>query len=360
MIGTALDQMEAAVIAGEFDLAESARLEAYAVLESGPEARLIVFAPEFKPRLENLFWYGQQDEHYGLAHLIEKKASAQEIKATRKALSVELAAAQKALTSSSTPGAATTNAAVIVFREGLEAVLILASLMGSMKVATSRRLRRPMWWGVAWAGVASVATWWVAQQVLGSLARYGEKLEAVVSVVAIAILLLITNWFFHQTYWKDHMTNLHTKKKGVIGTASSQWLGLAALGFTSVYREGFETVLFLQALVLESGMVAVLEGVGLGLAVTLLDWLHSLQIPNASALQENVNFYRNLDRCGAADDGGQHDSHHAGGRLAAVAPDPLAGTTLLDRDVVWVLRFVGRNCTAICRWCLCDWQLLPG
>ncbi len=270
VIGTALDQMEAAVVAGEYNLAESTRLEAYAILESGPEARLIVFAPAFKPRLENLFWYGQEGEHKGLAYLIDQKAPVQAIRASRKALSIELNAAQKALTSSSTPGAATTNAAVIVFREGLEAVLILASLMGSMKAATTRRLRRPMWWGVGWAGVASIATWWVAQQVIGSLARYGEKLEAVVSVVAIAILLLITNWFFHQTYWTDHMASLHTKKRGLIGTAASQWLGLAALGFTSVYREGFETVLFLQALVLESGILAVLEGVALGLAATLL------------------------------------------------------------------------------------------
>ena len=48
------------------------------------------------------------------------------------------------------------------------------------------------------------------------------------------------------------------------------WLGLAALGFTSVYREGFETVLFLQALVLEGGLAVVLGGVALGLVATVL------------------------------------------------------------------------------------------
>ena len=46
-------------------------------------------------------------------------------------------------------------------------------------------------------------------------------------------------------------------------------LGLVALGFTSIYREGFETVLFLQALVLESGPGVVLGGVAVGLACTL-------------------------------------------------------------------------------------------
>ena len=40
------------------------------------------------------------------------------------------------------------------------------------------------------------------------------------------------------------------------------------LGLTSVYREGFETVLFLQSLQLSAGTATVLEGAGLGLAMT--------------------------------------------------------------------------------------------
>ena len=52
-----------------------------------------------------------------------------------------------------------------------------------------------------------------------------------------------------------------------------------ALGFTSVYREGFEVVLFLQSLKLQSGSATVLEGVGIGLAATavvgvMVFWLH--------------------------------------------------------------------------------------
>ena len=57
------------------------------------------------------------------------------------------------------------NSAIIVFREGLEAVLILAALMASM-VGAQRRLRRPLLAGVGVALVASVVTWIVAQTVL--------------------------------------------------------------------------------------------------------------------------------------------------------------------------------------------------
>ena len=269
VISTMLDQMVAAASAGQYELAESARLESYAVLESGPEARLVVFAPQFKAPLEDLFWYGQGDNK-GLAYLLEQRAPLSDIQASRAALDRELAAAQAALGSTNAPVAVATNAAIIVFREGLEAVLILASLMGSLKQGEQRRHRRPLWWGAAAAFVVTVLTWLLARGVLASLARYGERLEAIVSLIAIAVLLLITNWFFHKVYWTGWMANFHTRKRRIIGGEMGQWLGLATLGFTSIYREGFETVLFLQALVLEAGTAVVLGGVALGLGGTFL------------------------------------------------------------------------------------------
>ncbi len=268
VIASALDQMEAAVAAGQYELAESARLEAYAILESGPEAKLIVFAPQMKQPIEDLFWFGQ-GEQVGLASLIEQRAPASAIKASRRTLDTQLAEAQQALAGNNAPVAVATNAGVIVFREGLEAVLILASLMGSLKTAEQRRYRKPMWWGVVLAFAASILTFVLAQGLLTSLARYGEKLEAVVSLVAIGVLLLITNWFFHQVYWTDWMASFHQQKRRIIGGAAGQFLGLMTLGFTSIYREGFETVLFLQALVLESGAAVVLLGTALGLLATL-------------------------------------------------------------------------------------------
>ena len=71
------------------------------------------------------------------------------------------------------------------------------------------------------------------------------------------MLLVILNWFYHRVYWNEHLAGLHGKKKRIlglgVGVAAAQVIGLAMLGFSSVYREGFETVLFLQAIVLEAG-----------------------------------------------------------------------------------------------------------
>ena len=80
VIASMLDQMDAAVASGEYEAAESSRLEAYAFLETGPEARLMAFAPQLKLELEDLFWNGQ-GQHKGLAYLIKNRAPAAEIRA---------------------------------------------------------------------------------------------------------------------------------------------------------------------------------------------------------------------------------------------------------------------------------------
>lgn len=269
VIREALGQMETAVRQGQYDAAASARLEAYAILESGPEPQLTAFAPRFVPKLEKLFWYGQ-GEFKGLAYLLEHHAPLAEIQASRAALSATLAEAEAALEGDKAPGSVATNAAIIVFREGLEAVVILASLMASLKGPSTRRFRRAMWAG-AWAALfASVVTWFVMRGALLVFAGFGEKLEAVVSLIAIGVLILITNWFFHDTYWTDWMASFHKKKGKLLQSGVGAFVGLAALGFVSIYREGFETALFLQSLALSASAVTVLVGTVVGLGATFL------------------------------------------------------------------------------------------
>ena len=270
VIASMLDQMLVAAQNGEYALAESSRLDAYAIMETGPEAKLMVFAPQLKLQLEELFWNGQGN-HKGLAYLIKNQAPYSEIKASRLALDGHLSEAQTELTRNTAPTAIAMNAGIIVFREGLEAVVILASLMSSLKSAEERKYRSPMWLGSLLALIATVLTWLLAHEVLQSLARYGEKLEAVVSIIAIAVLLVIMNWFFHKTYWTSWLGNFHAAKRRLLNEETGLLFGLIALGFTSVYREGFEIVLFLQALVLEGGVPVVLIGVlGASIAVALV------------------------------------------------------------------------------------------
>jgi high-affinity iron transporter len=171
------------------------------------------------------------------------------------------------------------NSAIIVFREGLEAILIFAAVTASM-VGANGRYRRPVTLGAAGAFGAAVITWFLVQALLDAASGLGPRLEAITGFVAIVVLLIVLNWFVHKVYWSEWIGRHHRQRRKVLTRVGmSATLGLVLLGFTSVYREGFEVVLFLQTLELQAGAATVLEGVALGLAGTavvgvLTFWLH--------------------------------------------------------------------------------------
>ena len=169
-------------------------------------------------------------------------------------------------------GAVVVNTALLVFREGLEAVLVLAAFTASF-VGAGRRLRRPVAGGAALALVASVGTWFLAIGVIGALGGPGLDVQAGTGLLAVAVLLVVMNWFFHKIYWTGWISAHNRRRRALVGGADAgrrALLGLALLGFTAVYREGFEVVLFLQNLRIKAGAGTVLEGVALGLGLTVV------------------------------------------------------------------------------------------
>jgi high-affinity iron transporter len=171
------------------------------------------------------------------------------------------------------------NSSMIVFREGLEAVLIFAAVIASFLGANKGR-RRPVVLGAACAFGVTVVTWFLVQALLDAASSLGPRLEAITGFVAVVVLLLVLNWFVHTVYWSQWIGRHHRQRRKLLArSGAAATLGLVALGFTSVYREGFEVVLFLQNLELQAGSATVLEGVALGLAGTavvgvLTFWLH--------------------------------------------------------------------------------------
>src|SRR6476620_3540646 len=165
---------------------------------------------------------------------------------------------------------------ILVFREGLECILVLAAITASM-TGRKRGHRRPVAFGAAFAFIATLITWCVAVRIVGSLSdnMSALDLQAATGLLAIIVLLVIMNWFFHNIYWGGWIRAHNRRRKALLENARTAeisqrrlWWGLILLGFTSLYREGFEVVLFLQRYHLRLGDGIVLKGTLLGLALT--------------------------------------------------------------------------------------------
>jgi high-affinity iron transporter len=166
--------------------------------------------------------------------------------------------------------------AILVFREGLECILVLSAITASM-MKSGDAYWRPVATGVGVGLVATLATWFVAVGIIDDLAHNVNALylQAATGLLAIIVLLIVMNWFFHKLYWTGWIS-LHNKRKHDLLKEATErntsvrriFFGMALLGFTSFYREGVEVVLFLQSYRLRLGGQPVLYGVIVGLVLT--------------------------------------------------------------------------------------------
>ncbi len=99
-------------------------------------------------------------------------------------------------------------------------------------------------------------------------------IQAATGLLAIVVLLVVMNWFFHKIYWTGWIANHSNRRKRLMEAATDTdarpFLGLALLGFTAIYREGFEIVLFLQNLRLKAGNEVIFQGAAIGLGLTAI------------------------------------------------------------------------------------------
>ena len=163
---------------------------------------------------------------------------------------------------------------VLVFLEGLECILVLAAITASM-TGPRRKHRRPVGIGAGLAFTATLVTWFIAVGIMGQLTESipALDLQAATGLLAVIVLMVIMNWFFHKIYWGGWIKHHNRRRKDlmakavVVSNRRIYW-GFVLLGFTSLYREGVEVVLFLQSYHLRLGDGVVLEGALLGLILS--------------------------------------------------------------------------------------------
>ncbi|HEX4107509.1 MAG TPA: FTR1 family protein [Solirubrobacteraceae bacterium] len=164
------------------------------------------------------------------------------------------------------------NSAILVFREGLETILVLAAVTASF-LGGNRVYRRPVAVGGGLAIAAGIGTWCFVVWLIGRFHGGEFDVQAATGLPSLIVLLIVMNWFFHKVYWTGWISHHHKRRKGLLGAGpegatQAMMLGLVALGFTSVYRECFEIVIFLQNLRELYGSSVVLEGVTIGALFT--------------------------------------------------------------------------------------------
>ena len=173
------------------------------------------------------------------------------------------------------PALAFIYAFTVLFREGFEAVLIVAAILGYLEASRSTQYKGAILKGVGAAGIATIITFIVATAFVQLAPLQREVLEAGTALLAVGVLFWVSFWLIQRLEHRRWMEFVKAKVWTAATTGST--LALVGVGFTAVYREGFETVLFFQALIsFAEGLlgyvaagtgVAVLALVGIGWAI---------------------------------------------------------------------------------------------
>ncbi len=242
--GRAVQESVTAYEGGEarraFRLAADAYLEGFEPVEQG----LATAAPELKETIE-----------HGMARLreaIHDGAPLAQIQALAAGLRARLAEAEGALSGASLgPALSFTAALLILLREGLEALLVVAAIAAF--ITRSGRAEGMRYVHGGWIGAlgAGVLTWALAAYALDISGAARELSEGLVALIAAGMLFYVGFWLHDKAHAERWQAYIRDKLQGAVGRRAL-W-GLGILAFVAVYREAFETILFYQALWLQAG-----------------------------------------------------------------------------------------------------------
>ncbi|MFS2200385.1 FTR1 family protein [Pseudomonas sp. Pseusp3] len=137
---------------------------------------------------------------------------------------------------------------LILLREGLEAILVLAAILAFLRNTGQQAAVRSVnvGWGLAF--LAGLGTWALAAYVIDVSGSQRELLEGATALFASVMVLWLGVWMHdrrHAAAWQDYI------KTSMVGGGGR--FGFATLAFFSVYRELFEVILFYETLWLQAG-----------------------------------------------------------------------------------------------------------
>ena len=182
------------------------------------------------------------------------------------------------------PSAVAFGAVIIVLREGLEAILVLAAVLAFAARSGRGNARRYIHAGWIAAVAAGFATWAVASTLIRISGANREMTEGVTALVASGMLVYVGYWLHDKTHTRAWASYVSERAGSALGSGAL-W-SLALLAFFAVYRELFEVILFFEALWAQAGPAghgALAAGAAAGTAILavigLLIFRFGLRLP---------------------------------------------------------------------------------
>jgi len=216
--------------------ARTAYLDSYEYVE----IPLRVIAPDFTLQVEF--------EFATLRNLINENAPFDEIDKAVIAIERSLDESERLVSGTGTiaPMIAFVSSFAIIFREGLESVLILGAIITYLEASRNIKFKKYVHYGIVLAIGATAVTWFIASYVIEISGANRELIEAIAALSATAVLFYVSFWILNKIEHKRWME--FVKAKVFQASASGGVTVFVLLSFFTVYREGFETVLFYQAM----------------------------------------------------------------------------------------------------------------
>jgi len=144
------------------------------------------------------------------------------------------------------PGIAFSSSFSIIFREGLESALIIGAIITYLEASRNERFKKHVYYGIILAAGATALTWIIAEFFIEMSGASRELIEAIAGISAVAVLFWVSFWVLNKIETKKWIE--FVKSKVWKATTTGSVMVFVLLSFFTVYREGFETVLFYQAM----------------------------------------------------------------------------------------------------------------
>ena len=248
---------------GKYDEALATSRSAYLDSYEGIEIPLRPIDPDFTLDMEIKF--------AELRNLIQQHKPYPEVEAKVVETRNGLDESERLVTGTGTiaPSLAFSTSFSIIFREGLESALIIGAILTYLEASRNAQYKKHVYLGIVISIAATIITWYIAQFVIEISGASKELIEAIAGISAVAVLFWVSFWILNKVETKKWIE--FVKAKVWQATTTGSVMVFAMLSFFTVYREGFETVLFYQAMLsfAKNMETFVLLGLVLGLAVII-------------------------------------------------------------------------------------------